>query len=429
MKNPFKAYPSVFYQIIILSTLAQAIFFIYTISNTAFSYLYTEDSGFSYEYYHLLPFVTGVSFILGGVIADRIETVRVGFIVGAISFAIGITLNYLGIFGRFTTNFFMDSGLAITTILSIKHIGILFPIANDWKDNAFLILFLSPIIGAVIIGFFLFILLDAFNFNPSDETPLLIFIINLGIVILLVLLIGRFKDIGYDIEEEDEDEEDYEENQFIKSIMILMVFLSAAFAFKIENLPFLYNPDLHGGNLSDISLGFNYLENLLFAIVTIIFVIVLLFRPSYQSNQFRKMNILIMTLLGMAILELVARGIQSVDLDNIMVSGYNYLYSFFIMPIFLSIMTHVNLNKNLGFWIGLVYGIASIFPTFISLPINQNINQYSPYFALGMLVLFIFAFRENRAFLEEKLALNKSNQGEDKEDKDGMDIIEHFVEK
>jgi len=167
--------------------------------------------------------------------------------------------------------------------------------------------------------------------------------------------------------------------------------------FKVQFLPALYDPYATGDYTTFDSIGLNtILESYLVLLLTMLFIIVILLRPTYKSTQFKKMNILCWILLGMAIIEVLGHLVNSPSLDNMIQPGYNLIFTIFMIPIFLSIMTHVNLNKNLGFWIGLLYGVNSITPIFFSLPINNNIIKYAPYVAFVMLILFMISFRENR---------------------------------
>jgi hypothetical protein len=105
------------------------------------------------------------------------------------------------------------------------------------------------------------------------------------------------------------------------------------------------------------------------------------------------------------------------------------IFYLILTPMLLSIMTHINLDRNIGLWLGVFFAMPFVVDQLrLFLYSQKTINNALPYVAVLLLVLFLFLFRKNQKFLEEKLALNEPNREEGDGD-EGVDILEHFIDK
>lgn len=424
MKKILAQYPSVYYQILLLFLIGEIA---YSQCSFDLSPLYSIAGFENPNHYKYL--ITSILYITSGYIVELIKDFKKGIITSIILLSIGFvltTFNYEDYYYLyFIGGFFSEIGHAIFFIFCILHIGLLFPIANDWKDMAFTILLIIPFLG---INFkYLFL-------NTYYEIIINIYSAGFGIflvsIVLLFILISQFKHLGFSIEtiEESHEKENVEERNFINLAMIGIILTSFAFAFISKNL---HDLDFYQNNFNgweEISYYFDksvlWLMSFLFFSVLVPAGLLLKFAKQI-SSQFQKIFFIIILFLFIGALQVFLSQPESSFISFFS----SFIFQIILIPILLSIITHVNLDQKIGIWIGLFLGVPFLTnQLLISFFLKENMINSFPYIAFLLLILILIVFRENRDFLEKKLELNESNRVKNEEEND-IDIMEHFIEK
>ena len=151
MKNPFAQYPKVFYQLVWLFIIA-IICLVIGIFDVAVNYqsLLSIFQFFDPTPYTLL-IVSGL-YILFGYIVDKTQDIKksiekgvrlilIGFVISSLLGFIGPVGSSISGWGVLIGTLLVIIGAGVISLASIIHIGVLFPVANDWKENAFTILY------------------------------------------------------------------------------------------------------------------------------------------------------------------------------------------------------------------------------------------------------------------------------------------------
>ncbi|MEM6963379.1 MAG: hypothetical protein AAF573_01355 [Bacteroidota bacterium] len=430
MQHPFKNFPVLYYQIFWIFVVSQIAFYAIVFDNSA--YIMTSPSfDLGIEVYNVILVLVNLLYPLAGYFIDRQSDVRNGLLIGLTCLGVGLLIAFVGpqehpitYFSSYALSLF---GNGIIYILCVMHVGVIFPVANDWKDNAFILLLFSPVFFMAVLAIALILFSESTFYTPSEYH--LVIIIKIGLLIGLGALIVRSRDLGFQIKNETETEE--EENAgkipFLQNLMIVMIFVATVFYFMVKNLPNLAAPESYGGleELIEMFGGENNVGNILAMAGIFTVAGILLYTPKYRSIQVQKIKYITFAILLLGLSEFLAAASNSMVFDAFLSNAYAYLYSFIFIPTFMSIITHVNLDQDLGFWIGALIGV----PYFIDEALSNLKGDWVsslPYIALLMTVLFAISLRENQKMLTEKLALDEPNQIEEEENK--VDPLDHFIE-
>jgi len=424
MKKILAQYPSVFYQILLLFLIGEIA---YSQCSFDLSPLFPISVLENAQNYHQL--IVCILYIISGFIVEWIKDFKKGIIISIILLSIGFILttfefeNFYYIYSL--GGFISEIGHAIFIIFCILHVGLLFPVANDWKDLAFSFLLIIPFLGVNLEYLFL---------NSNYDVIINIYSVGFGIfliaIVALYTLISQFQHLGFSIEtmEESHEKEDIEESKFIRIAMIGVILTLTVFSFISKNLTKLayYQNDFNGWNEISYYFDRSTFSLILFLIISISIPFTLLLKfAKHSSSQFKKIFISAISFCSFGILQLLFYGSES----SFSILASNFIFQIILIPSLLSIITHVNLDQKIGVWIGLFLGVPFLInQLWIPFFIPEKVFAFFPVLAALLLILFFIIFRENKDFLEKKLALNESNREED-DDKNDIDIIEHFVEK
>lgn len=422
MKKILAQYPSVYYQVLLLFVLSEIVFTCCSFNLSPLFELLNIPAPNSYK---PLTFIT--LFIVSGIIVDKIRDFRKGILMASILYAIGFSLTAFG----FESFPFLDllggivSNLAhcIFVILCIFHVGLLFPVANDWKDFGFMLLLIFPFIFETLSN----IIKNAVS-HPSDSITGegLFLIIFFSIVIALIFYcLNKFKDLGFKIEiiEEEDSENDLKEEKIVKNIMIGCILLALAFSFITKNLPYLINLQPYVNDLIYFSTRLSLIKFFVGAFSLFILWFAYFKGSKYQSRHSKKIIAISLLLLAIGGLEYFVAARESA----LFALPCHLIFYLILSPMLLSIMTHINLDRNIGLWLGVFFAMPFVVDQLrVFLYSQKTINDTLPYVAILLLVSFLLLFRKNQKFLEENLALNEPNREENDED-EGVDILEHFV--
>lgn len=436
MKKILSQYPTVLYQIILLFIVEKICFSIVitTIEQNLYAPL-DELESYSTDSYNWI--IISLLYILAGYITEKIKDVRRVLFISSFLISLSYIIINLGIDSINTiyfAHYLLQFGHALFYILCLIHISIFFPVANDWKDNALTFFLLVPIL-VVFIFFnfgveFLFYLMDLTNWYSVYR------ILGFAFLGLLFFFLSKFKDIGYRLEDSDEENEKEEEKDTTEEnkttvILIGLVFFNLVFSFISENLinlnivtEYIY---FTLDDLIDVfGIGRVYVNIFTYTIL-LIASLYYMKKASFHSNHITKFRWVSISLLILAVLKLIAVSIGGYTFDYFIETIINSTYSIILLPLFISMLTHVHLEKNIGLWISLLIAIPSFWNGISFYILSGFVTEYFPYLAIAFIILFLIFLKENQVFLETKLALNEPNQIE--EDDEGIDIMEHFIEK
>ena len=159
MKKILAQYPSVYYQVLLLFVLGEIVFTCCSFDLSPLFELLDISAPNNYK-----PLTTITLFIVSGILVDKIRDFKKGISLATILFVIGFLLTAFG-FESFPILYLIGGivcNLAhcIFVILCIFHVGLLFPVANDWKDMGFMLLFFFPFLFKIFYSFLL-------NANPD----------------------------------------------------------------------------------------------------------------------------------------------------------------------------------------------------------------------------------------------------------------------
>ncbi|MFK8009549.1 MAG: hypothetical protein AB8H03_24520 [Saprospiraceae bacterium] len=425
MKKILGQYPSVFYQILLLFVLSEIVFSFCTFDLVPLYELLNISDPNNYK-----PLTIITLYIISGILVDTIRDFQKGILLATILYVIGFLFTSFG----FESNqlLFLIGGIFCTlahcifVILCIFHVGLLFPVANDWKDIGFLFL---------LIPYFLFEILPKFDSDLISHSgdpitgndPLFILLFFL-IISLIFYLLTQFKNLGFKIEiiEEEDTEEELMEENFIRKSMIGCVLVALVFSFITMNLPGLKNfqPPVD---------SFIYFRDKLAIVIFFTFLLSIYifwfayFKTlSYQSRHSKKMITITILLIIIGGLEYVitTRYISLFDLTCLLI------FYLIIIPMILSIMTHINLDRNIGFWLGTFFAMPFVVDQLITFfYLGRILPEVLPYTSVFLLIVFLIIFKIKQKSIEKELALNEPNrQEEEEEDIEGVDILDHFID-
>lgn len=435
MKKIFAQYPSVFYQILLLFTIEQICF-----SCFSFNLYRNLNDPANGSLLLSLPFLNCSLYFLSGLTLDHLDNPRKSLTLGASFLLLGIVVSSFAKASEWSqigAIIFLYFGNGIFLIYCLIHIGLFFPVANDWKDNAFRMFFGVNILFHLLLSLTLVFLPDQLFFilNSFSVIPILGFFFW----ILLLYLIRYFKDIGFSIEGDEEPTPIKKESSVTWKMMLSIIGVVFIFSFISHNLHQLGNINLNeiflgqdgfASFINDLGVNEFTLIDTFLRIIVVIGIIVAIYFAKFHSTHFYTINIIFGVLMVMACLEWGMLIFGNYYLDFALEMSYDYISSFLIIPIFLSIMTHINVDKNLGFWVGGLLAMPSLVMSIEpNLLVSENNSNLLPHLALILLIVMFIAFRENKDFLKEKLRLNESNRDDDNDGEEDIDIIKHLVEK
>jgi len=451
MKYAFSQYPKILYQLIWL--------FLTSFFCLAWG---TSDLAFfdklSYEKYgHLnLNFSYGIIyflfFLLIGYFIDKQKKIRKSIEVGVKLILIGFGISILF---HFLNNFFQFKGVIMiymSTLLTlfgcgfiflstIIHIGVLFPVANDWKDNAYSILFFAITFAFVLYYVFSEFIITSDNYVAQTllqfyDTVYFQIGIKLSLGIFLWHLFNTYEHIGYEIQDDEIGETKEEKLERRKQRVLVskkLIVLLTAFVliyFIISNLPNLGNPPSYLSGLLDLINLFMGTSSFSMLIAFLIFLIIgylLMNNIKFHATQFQKLLLIGFALILFGGMELMMPSLDSSFLNMILENLYGFIIFLLISPMVLSMVTHINLNQHIGKWIALFIILPRTFESLINKFVPLETQDYIPYLCFALLLLLVFILRENGKTWEEKLVLNEPNQIV--KDNRNFDMIDHFLEK
>lgn len=432
MKTILNAYPKILFQLILLYALTQIASQLW-INGSFFSDFdiengYTgEESGLLMSYTAL---ISGFMFLIAGAIGDQMKNIKNGLVVACLSIALGylFQLSSISILS-FPSRLLIYLGESLFFILILLNIAILFPIANDWKDNAFMFLLVSGLIVGTFSSIFSTFLLEL---GGSSLGANFLMIFSVLLMIGLAYYIWQSDNIGYEVEEEEDAEEIITDNKVLIVVtLLIIIFNSAILLISNANQDFVNLYRFGGENdylgASDSFGPISYLSTI--GVIISFFILgigYLIKNTQYESRQLSKIKWSIILFFAFAILSAIGIYTASFFLIYLIIGLISSVSFLLFLPSFLSILTHINIDKHAGFWLGVFLGV----PKMVSYGVEQlaNSNQIFWYFNLGVLVILGAIFimiKENKDLIIERLQLEESNQAEVEEE---FNLIDHLIE-
>ena len=415
MKNPFSHYPPVIFHLILLVFLITG--GLEYVGQLPFQGNYPNDAPISpMNLNTLILLSSGLAYLIGGYLVDRIKDVKEGLKWGAFAALIGFLLalvpnQWLSLTGIFLANL----GVAILFIFVVLHIAVLFPVATDMKDNAFMLLQVAPYFLAILYIFSNFIYLFLGEWF-SVVIPLFFFV---G----CVALVFYSKEIGYSV---DEEENEKEEERLPWEILFGLTAFSIIIKLAVNHFQ---NIGIGGyGFFGFITPGFITYFSVILLIPLAVIVWVAMRMAEYRPRQINKAILGVLLLIVVFILEFVVRGTDSWELNQITDYFAIFIEQLIFLPIFFSIITHINYSEKAGLWLGILLGVPILVVQLIALVLPVGINPLvMPGIAAFLLIAAFIFLRENRVFISELLKLEESSQEED--ELPPSDPMEHLVGK
>lgn len=425
MNSIFRLYPPGLKVLLPILILQQTCYYLFyqQISASIINYddenTYSEIAFFLNDYYFI---AVGALLILGGWIVDQIKDTRQILLYGISIMLLSHVLVYIPTIFTFVAGSIIGTlSSCVILIKLILHIMVLFPVANDQKDNTFIIANILPVILLTIIGFSAYFFLGLISGVYNVIASMILYL-------LVLYQVVKHPDIGYEIEDEEPlSVEQSIINNWILLGCILIGTIASIFILYVSSIG--PEQDIYYG---EDETGLNGLlktypvENLLGLVFIIILAIILLQSKKTEPRQYQKL------IIGLAGLVLFA----GVDFLNSFYSSYSVEYmveyipkywSFLLIEIpLLSILTHINFGKTAGLWLGLLFGV----PELVS-GVLFNLFPYSSTLAwIGLVLVLasIIYLWENRSAIQEYLALNEPNQEIDQIDDSSVDPIDHLIE-
>ncbi len=423
MKKILAHYPSVYYQVLLLFVLSEIVFSCCSFNLSPLYDLLNISAPNNYK-----PLAIITLYIVAGIIVDKIRDFRKGIFLATILYVIGFLFTAFG-FESFQFLYLIGGivcNLAhcIFVILCIFHVGLLFPVANDWKDMGFMLLLLFPFLLEIVSNVAKNSISHASNFIPDDT--LLIFFFS-TIIGLIFYCLNKFKDLGFKIEilEEEDTEDELKEEKMVRNVMIGCVLIALTFSFITKKIPSLINLQPYVNDFIYFSNRMSLIKFFVFGFSFFIFWFAYFRSSKYQSRHSQKIIAISLLLLAIGGLEYFVAARES----GLFELPCHLIFYLILTPMLLSVMTHINLDKNIGLWLGVFFAMPFVVDQFNKFLYSQKtINGALPYIAVLLLVLFLLLFTGKRKFLEKELALNEPNREED-EGEEGVDILEHFIDK
>lgn len=420
MKKLFSVYPRLTFILLGIYALEQCCYF----------YACQLYAGFSLEDEYLLDadylpvqLLEGIIIILGGYLASRISDQKKALLWGLSLLLLGHLLtfldnDYIGLFGFSIIT--LGSSIFILTIF--LHNAILYPIANDFKDNSFMFFFFmtSFVLGLVAIGLDIFVEFPVPGEGQS-EYPISILFVSTLLFGVAFLTTYNTKQLGYKIEEEEETKEseatDYKP---------FFVFILAA---NILTLAYNIFSRIGDDSIDFLDYSFESTQIITFGMLIIVLILpfILMQTAKYYSRHYFKIQILIATLIVTAILEFSITTTLSYEMDVFTRNLFTIIYIFLLSPLLFSVLTHLHFDRKgiilLGFLVGSIQITSSL--------ANHFYYQFKTPMIIGagcLLIVLLIWLRENKDFILSHLLLDESNQEEEERNEDESDLLDHLIE-
>lgn len=418
MLEKLRTFPRIFYLLCVYLLIAQAIYS--QISPWNFFEQFYEGWYPDNEFISYLPFLSGIAPILAGWLADQLGDVKRGLLVSLGAMLAGGVVGLFHFDATFLlSHFLIETALNLFFFLIVLHVAVLFPTANDWKDNAFVLLH----VGVLLAGVLAVLLVLLGNLVGLDDFFVKA-LIPFGLAVLLIFLIYFEQDLGFDISGGEEDLAEGSGPNW--SILIGIVALATVLGLARSTFPSI-------GTTEDYFSYLLYSNGWLLPVFQVVLmaavVIFLIHRTRSYSDQFPKMVACFWVLCGVVAVELGVRYTGSYELDQLGHFIPSVLESFLIFPILLSVITHVNLDRQIGLWLGLLYGVPTLVETAAELlvPATHFGGLLLPGISLVLLIAAFIFLRENKTAILDLLALDEPNQESGDEDEPDEDILDHLI--
>ncbi|MEM8525212.1 MAG: hypothetical protein AAGG68_11230 [Bacteroidota bacterium] len=416
MKNLFVAYPRLTFILLGIYALEQCCYFYASQAYTNLAFVDVSFFGIDYLPVQLLE---GGMVVFGGYLASRISDQKKGLLWGLSLLLLGHLLTLLGSAYLALLGYIVITlGSSIFILIIYIHNAILYPVANDFKDNSFMFFFFttSIAVGIITIGIDSIIGIPVYEgYEPIDSVSIL-----LGAVILFgiaFLTIYNTKQIGYNVEEEEKELEPTDYKPFLIFLVVANILTLAYSVF-----PKIGDEDLDFWNYS---IEYNQIIALGMLAIMLILPFLLMQTSKHHSRHYPKMQILIIGLVAAMILEFSIRTTLSYEMNTFTHNLFTILYIFLLSPILFSILTHLHFDKKGIIMLGILIGSIQIT---ISLA-NYFYNYYKTTIIVvtGLLLIALFIWlRENKDFILDYLALDEPNQEIEEEENDD-DLLNHLI--
>ncbi|HMQ59620.1 MAG TPA: hypothetical protein PKE06_03075 [Flavilitoribacter sp.] len=379
-------YPQVYYRLLLLFCILGAIHFIYNPEFTQGDGVYGMPDLVRY-----LELIEGGAFIFGGWLSLRIRAVKMGLFGAAFVMLVGqLILKFPVSPISWTASVVLFSaGYSFIYIHLLVHTATLFPIANDRKDFAYVLLI---VLGELFK--FLFSMINQFlTSQPGLPTLLLILF-----YVLLFWLIAREQDIGFSIETESEEEPEQPINLLLPIVMaIIFLFgvLTLNWRLKTPGYEHLTDSLIYGA----INRGINifFISNLI--ALGLLFIAIKNWRERAGQLTY------ILGALAVLLFFAVVGGGNSWDFYFLSILAHSWVWRIFFLGIAVSVICHAGFDASLGLKLGLFFGLMNI--------LNFGIIQLIPDPTWGRIALIltiaplIILIHENRKLLTAYLKLDE----------------------
>ncbi len=430
MKSILSQYPRIVYLLVLFVSLQQLTYFLL---NAISSRNLNDSPLFAYEFGTLMPILEVLAVVAGGWIADKAKgDAKNGMMTSVAVMLFGGIVTLLPFPGAELIGNTVVSG-ANTTFLVLVYLqlAMFFPVADDWKDNGFMLLSLAMSLATLICT----ILLSVFYLVA---TGLIATVIPLASGALLIGLLNKSKDIGFRVEEDEDEEKDAGDDEVAPTVASKWgILLGITLLATIAQGAVVFFPQIGNGKSFLLSQLTGIIGALLLSLIVLIGgAWMLLQYASSESRQYTKICWGIIIFFGAAAVEFFVRfsGLFEVDSfsDNLPHIVYNILW----LPAMLAALTHVNFDKQAGLWLGIFLGAPQLV---LALAGKLDIYYAAPLLVPGIFLLLLIAtliwLRENRTFILNLLRLDQpnfevENQDEEEDDDDGEDedIIDHLID-
>lgn len=417
MKADFNSYPALVFKLtlaLLLLNIAYGIYY-FKIFYTTYGYSeYSLDGIFSGRDFF---FIESFMVVIAGWAVDRASRVKQALLWTASILFLGVILGKMP--SRETlilSMILVNGGIWGFAIVCYLHTAVLYPRANDFKDNAFMILLL-----AAQFAFFLLNMLYGFVFNNYDES--IPFLIQMGALVLLFTLFVNSKNIGYKIEESEEDIDDLQQKVAPWKILVGLTLMHTIFLLGRNYILLLGNPELNYNNYNAA-----FVNSIQFVLLLLFLAFIFwLFRSVRSSSrQVSKIRFGLALMIGVGVLEMIVRGSQSFELNIISNRAMDWVYLLLVAPALLSVITHLNFSEKAGFWLGIFLGIPRLV-----VELSSRLSANNPMVMVLVVLILIIAswiwLNENQEQLRGILRLDEANQEEEEVGDLEQDPFDHLI--
>lgn len=413
MKALFAVYPPIVFHILLLLSFEHLTYYLF-LNQWSFSYTDWSYQGVTQFLYQNFYAVNGVAVIIGGLLADRSKDIKVSMQWAASAMLLGSVLSSIEVeLTTFLSVALVLGGAALFINLCYLHLAVLFPTADDYKDNAFMLLLLiSPVINTVA---------SLFNFLLFDLGSIYHFLLRAGIALILVLLVSRSRAIGYTLEEDTAEGAPHGSppNPYILvfcTVINVLVWLAYGHLPAITSTESLY--EIYDGTLVEVI-------HLAMLVLIAVMAVSLLRTAQVRSRQLFKLNIGMALFLGLALIELANRELQYYQLDAFTDLWPTLISLLLLFPILLSVITHVNILRRAGLWLGVLMGAPQI--VFGILATMMLPPWLLPVVVIVLIIALLIWIKDNRALIERTLQLQEPNQ-EVPQEAPNEDPFDHLID-